>query len=152
MDTVDRVLSKWHLVHDMYIQKVRTERPVVWTAERRMPLASCPWLFVCNIFLILFVSHCFIMSHYFSNGQQRPAAAIHPAATCQHGWQNHAHAWCLNHHLNQQSCSRFEVQPAWSAIGTGISMACVLHSHRQSRVWTRTWGRMQTGRHCNPKQ
>ena len=49
MDTVDKVLSKGHLVQ-MYIQKVRTQKPILWTAERRISRASCPWRFVCNTF------------------------------------------------------------------------------------------------------
>ena len=120
MDTVDKVLSKGHLVQ-MYIQKVRTQKPILWTAERRISRASCPLTVCVQHLLILFVSHSFIMSHYFSNGQQRPAAAIHPAATFQHGWQI-----MHMHHVSTISfCLRFEVQPTWSAIGSISTMACV---------------------------
>ena len=151
MDTVDKVLSKGHWYKCTYRkwglrnlffgqQKEEFQGPVALDG-----LCATP-----------FDPFRFTQFHHVSLFFQWPAATSCSYSSRSHfpTWMtNHAHAWCLNHHLNQQFCSRFEVQPTVLDQQLGAFppwLVCCIFT-QQSRVWTRTWGRIQTGHHCNPK-
>ena len=123
-------LNSWtngHLVQ-MYIQKVRTQKPILWTAERRISRASCPWRFVCNTFWSFSfhtVSSCLTIFPM-TRSDQLQLFIPQPLSNMDMMDDKIMHM----HHVSTISfCLRFEVQPTWSAIGSISTMACVLHFH-----------------------